>query len=149
MVRLVVSARPAAIAAAVARCSAVAALSPGASGNVVTYLPGQRVVGVRKVLGGVAIHVVGQFGPTIAEIASQVRSAVTAVAPECERIDVLVDDLEILPDRPVTRPAGQPRGTGGTHTRGTAGGRAARGKTAMTKSAAAGTTRTSSRAGKQ
>ncbi|WP_207386162.1 hypothetical protein [Protofrankia symbiont of Coriaria ruscifolia] len=102
MVRLAVSSRPAAIAAAVAGCPAVAALSAGTTGDVASYLPGRRVVGVRKAPGGVAVHVVAWFGPTMAEVAGQVRSAVTAVAPECERIDVVIDDLELPPDGPVT-----------------------------------------------
>ncbi len=105
MVRLAVSSRPAAIAAAVAGCPAVAALSAGATGDVACYLPGRRVVGVRKAPGGVAVHVVAWFGPTMAEVAGQVRSAVTAVAPECERIDVVVDDLELPPDGPATAAA--------------------------------------------
>ncbi|WP_322760137.1 hypothetical protein [Frankia sp. Cr2] len=134
------STQPAAIAAAVARCPAVAALSPGVSGNVITYLPDRRVVGVRKVLGGVAVHVIARFGPTIAETAGQIRAAVTAVAPDCERIDVIVDDLEVSLDRPAVSAGHQPRGTGGP--RGTAGARSGRGKASMTKSATAGATTT-------
>ncbi|WP_322747830.1 MULTISPECIES: hypothetical protein [unclassified Frankia] len=147
------STQPAAIAAAVARCPVVAALSPGVSGNVVTYLPDRRVVGVRKVLGGVAVHVIARFGPTIPEIAGQIRAAVTAVAPDCKRIDVVVDDLEVSLDRDdlevsLDRSAVSvghpPRGTGGSRTggartRGTAGGRSGRGKASMTKSATTGT----------
>ncbi|KLL13147.1 MULTISPECIES: hypothetical protein [Protofrankia] len=97
MVHLAVSTRPAVIAAAVARCPAVAALSAGATGDVVSYLPGRRVVGVRRAPGGVAVHVVARFGPTMAEVAGQVRSAVTTVAPECERIDIVIDDLALPP----------------------------------------------------
>jgi hypothetical protein len=153
MARLGVSTRPAVIASAVARCPAVAALSPGADGNVVTYLPDRRVVGVRKVLDGVAVHIIAWFGPTITEIVDQVRAAITAVAPECQRIDVIVDDLEIPPGGPARtagKPAGkaadaagrQPRGTGGTRTGGTrtrggAGGKPGRGHTAVATSAAA------------
>ncbi len=106
MVRLAVSTRPAAIAAAVAGCPAVAALSAGATGDVATYLPGRRIVGVRRAPGGVAVHVVAWFGPTMAEVAGQVRSAVTAVAPECERIDVVIDDLELPPGGPVVDATG-------------------------------------------
>ncbi|WP_322778352.1 hypothetical protein [Frankia sp. Cas4] len=138
------STQPAAIAAAVARCPVVAALSPGVSGNVVTYLPDRRVVGVRKVLGGVAVHVIARFGPTIPEIAGQIRAAVTAVAPDCKRIDVVVDDLEVSLDRSAVSVGHPPRGTGGSRTggartRGTAGGRSGRGKASMTKSATTGT----------
>ncbi|WP_131745301.1 hypothetical protein [Frankia sp. Cppng1_Ct_nod] len=95
MINSVVSTRPAVIADAVAGCPAVAALSPGPSGDVATHIPGRRVVGVRTAPAGVAIHVVARFGPTMAEIAGQIRAAVTAVAPDCGKIDIVVDDLVV------------------------------------------------------
>lgn len=82
-----------AIAAAVLACRSVA----GLSGAVATYLPGRPVTGVRVASGGpVVVHVVGHYGPTVAQIAAEVTAAVRDVAGPVD-VRVGVDDL-LLPD---------------------------------------------------
>ncbi|MEX5707173.1 hypothetical protein AB1484_02370 [Parafrankia sp. FMc6] len=44
---------------------------------------------------GITVRVVCRFGPTVAELAAQVRAAVALAAPGCPRIDVIIDDLEV------------------------------------------------------
>lgn len=84
---------PDAIARAVLDCPAVAGLSD----QVATYLPGRRVAGVAVREDGVVtveVHVVGRWGPTMAEIAGQVRRAVGRVAGDVP-LTVVIDDLDI------------------------------------------------------
>lgn len=96
-----VEAGPDAVAAAAASCRHVARLSGGRASEVATYLPGRRVVGVRFADTAVEVHVVGVFGPTVAEIGSEVSAAVSPLVGGLA-IDVVVEDLE-LPDRPARR----------------------------------------------
>ncbi len=84
---------PDAIAAAAQACPHVVRLGGGALGEVATYLPGRRVTGVRVTDRVVEIHVVGRYGPTVDEIAGQVRDAVRAAAGPVI-VDVVIDDLE-------------------------------------------------------
>lgn len=89
------AADPDRIAVAVQACPSVVRLSGGAIGEVATYLPGRRITGVRITAdGGVEVHVVARYGPTIDEIAAEVRKAVTAVTGS-RRVWVGVDDLDI------------------------------------------------------
>lgn len=44
---------------------------------------------------GITVRVVCRFGPTVAELAAQVRAAAALGAPGCPRIDVIIDDLEV------------------------------------------------------
>jgi hypothetical protein len=95
------------LAAAVSACPDVVRLSrvtpgvhiDGVSGDVevATYLPGRRVAGVRVRPDGVTVRVVCRYGPTVDELAAQVRAAVVSVWPTCPRIDVIIDDLEVPP----------------------------------------------------
>ena len=86
-----------AVAAAVSACPDVVRLSGGVLGEVATYLPGRRVNGVRFLEdGGVEVHVVARYGPTAAEIAGQVRAAVTAICGPVP-VHVGIDDLELDP----------------------------------------------------
>jgi hypothetical protein len=86
-----------AVAAAVSACADVVRLSGGVLGEVATYLPGRRVNGVRvREDGGVEVHVVARYGPTVAEIAAQVRAAVTAICGPVP-VHVGIDDLELDP----------------------------------------------------
>jgi hypothetical protein len=85
---------PDAVAAAAAVCPAVAALSGGVAGEVATYLPGRRVTGVRIADGAVTVHVVGRYGPPVAEIGAQVAAAVGPLAGGRE-VHVVVDDLAV------------------------------------------------------
>lgn len=96
-----VSVDPAAIASAVRACRSVAGLSGGFAGEAATYLPGRRVVGVR--MGGmrITVHVVGRYGPTVAEIADEVTAAVHRVAGPVT-VDVVVEDLAVPGEEPTT-----------------------------------------------
>lgn len=88
-----------AIAAAVLACRSVAALGGGPAGAVATYLPGRRVTGVRvRPDGPVVVHVVGHYGPTVAQIAAEVTAAVREVAGPVD-VQVGIDDL-LLPGAP-------------------------------------------------
>lgn len=83
-----------AVADAVGACSHVAELSGGSVGEVATYLPGKRVVGVRTTDDALEVHVVGHYGPTVMEITSQVRAA-AARHSGGRRVDVTVEDLRL------------------------------------------------------
>lgn len=111
------AARADAVAEAVLRCPDVVALSGGRVGEVATYLPGRRIAGVRVAAdGALTVHVVGRYGPTVDQLAAQVRAAVlAAVGPAA--VHVGVDDLVVQPARPGARsvvppldpyPAGRP-----------------------------------------
>lgn len=77
------------VAAAVAACPSVADLHGGPFGEVATYLPGRRVVGVRisgdgtgtgpAPVGTVEVHVTGRYPAPVAEIGREVRAAVHEV----------------------------------------------------------------------
>ena len=82
-----------ALAAAALACPSVVALSGGRVGEVATYLPGRRVTGVRVTDGRVEVHVVARYGPTCAEIASQVRAAVQPLTGGLP-VWVGIDDLD-------------------------------------------------------
>lgn len=84
---------PDAVAAAVLACPSVTGLSGGRLGEVATYLPGRRITGVRIADDGVVVHLVGRYGPTIGEIAAEVRAAVQAVVG-LRPVTVGVDDLD-------------------------------------------------------
>ena len=88
------AADPDVVAAAVAACPDVVALSGGTVGEVATYLPGRRVAEVRIAADAIEVHVVARYGPTVAEIADQVRRAVRRVAGSLP-VTVGVDDLEV------------------------------------------------------
>ena len=94
-----------AIAAAVLECASVAGLAGGLAGEVATYLPGRRVTGVQVRTSGpvdqIVVHVVGHYGPTMAQIAAEVTAAVRTVAGPVD-VRVGIDDL-LLPT-----PADQP-----------------------------------------
>jgi uncharacterized alkaline shock family protein YloU len=89
------------VAAAVAACPAVARLT-GGIGGLGTYLPGRRVPGVvvRESAGPsppkVEVHVVARYGPTMREVASQVRTALAALIP-ASAVDVIIDDVDTEP----------------------------------------------------
>lgn len=82
----------AAVAAAVEGCPAVASLSAGRYGEVASYLPGARVEGVRVQGEVVEVHVVGQWGVPIPDLADQVRGATEALV-DGRPVTVVVDDL--------------------------------------------------------
>jgi uncharacterized alkaline shock family protein YloU len=82
------------VARRVAGCRSVARLSTGRFGEVATYLPGRRVPGVRTSDARIEVHVVARWGVTVADLATEVRRAVTAVAQGMP-VDVHVDDVDI------------------------------------------------------
>lgn len=82
------------VATAVVGCPTVAGLGADLPGEVATYLPGRRVAGVRVAPGHVEVHVVGRYGPSVAEIAAEVRRAVAAAVGTVQ-VDVHVDDLDV------------------------------------------------------
>lgn len=96
---------PERVAAAVRGCPAVAGLSSGQFGEVASYLPGQRIDGVRTLADDeVEVHVVLWYGIPVEEAVAQVRAAVRAVAPNVVAAHVVVADLA-LPEALAETPA--------------------------------------------
>jgi hypothetical protein len=85
-----------AIARAVAACPDVAALSGGVVGEVATYLPGDRVVGVRETADGVEIRIAAHWGLPLPLVAEQVRQAVRPLVGTAQVL-VVVDDIDLRP----------------------------------------------------
>ncbi len=80
------------------------ALTPGSGVELVSYLPGRRVTGVRVGDEGLEVHVVARYGPTMVEVAQEVREALrpllgdAVVGVVIHDIDIDPDDLDIEPD---------------------------------------------------
>lgn len=87
---------PDAVAALVLGCPAVAGLSGGPAGAAATYLAGRRVDGVRITPETVEVHVVCRLGPTVGELAQQVRSALAGHVLG-RTVDIVVEDLDDPP----------------------------------------------------
>jgi hypothetical protein len=83
-----------AIAAAVRDCPAVTRLGGGRFGEVATYLPGHRLVGVRTGPDGIEVHVIACFGVPMRDVAEQVRAAAGPLAGGMPVL-VTVDDLDL------------------------------------------------------
>ncbi len=83
-----------AIAAAALGCPLIADLTGGRFGEVATYGPGRRTLGVRIVDGTVELHVVAKWGAPLPEVAEVVRAAVAPYAPGLP-VSVYVDDIEL------------------------------------------------------
>jgi uncharacterized alkaline shock family protein YloU len=83
-----------AVAAAALGCPLIAGLTGGRFGEVATYRPGRRILGVREVDGTVEVHIVARWGVSLPEVAGVVR---TAVAPHAGGLPVavFVDDIEV------------------------------------------------------
>ena len=92
---------PDTVAGLVLGCPAVAGLSGGRFGAAATYLAGRKVAGVRISPDTVEVHVVSQVGPTIGELAGQVRAALAGRVLG-RTVDIVVEDLA---DRPDVEPA--------------------------------------------
>lgn len=86
-----------AVAAAALGCPLIAGLTGGIVGEVATYLPGRRVVGVRDADGVVEIHVVARWGRPLPEVADAVRAAVASHV-DGQPVAVFVDDIEVPAD---------------------------------------------------
>jgi len=80
------------IATAVLATPGVEALHPGAFGEVATYLPGRRVVGVRLRDPGCEVHVTLAWGAPVLATSDSVRAAVAALVTGGP-IDVVVEDV--------------------------------------------------------
>lgn len=107
------------IAAATLACPAVVRLDGAGWGQVATYFPGRRVVGVRVDDERVLVSVVLAFGSSVSALDLQVR---TALAPYARGRDVDVHVADIAA-APLSLPAGpdqgppDPRGAAGSEAR--------------------------------
>jgi len=66
--------------AAIVSVPGVAGLHSGAFGEVATYLPGERLVGIRRTKTGIDVHITALFGYSLSEVAENVRRAGEPVA---------------------------------------------------------------------
>ena len=92
-----------AVAAAALGSPLIAGLTGGRFGEIATYLPGRRIVGVREVDGTVEVHVVAKWGRPLPEVAEVVRAAVAPVVPGTP-VAVFVDDIELPEEAGVAAP---------------------------------------------
>lgn len=85
------------VAAAAMGCPLIAGLTGGRFGEVATYRPGRRILGVREVDGTIEVHVVARWGLALPYVAGVVR---VAVAPHAGGmpVAVFVDDIEVPAD---------------------------------------------------
>ena len=79
------------VAAAVLALPGVAQLHAGLFGEVATYLPGERVTGVRLRDTFCEVHVVVVWGSPVLAIAERIRSTVTAITGG--PVDVTIEDV--------------------------------------------------------
>lgn len=79
----------------------IADLHPGMFGEVATYLPRRRVVGVRVTQTRIDIHVVVFADAPVRDTAARVRAAVADAFPGVD-VDVTVEDIAGRPERPTT-----------------------------------------------
>jgi hypothetical protein len=82
------------IAATVLAVPGVASLHPGTFGEVASYLPGRRVVGVRRDGQTVEVHVVLLWGAPALATAEAVRRSLTALGAAA--VHVVVQDVVTL-----------------------------------------------------
>ena len=104
-----------AVSTAVRACPAVEDLDGGATGSVVTYLPGRQILGLRVEHDCLTVQVRGRWGVSVAELARQVTSAVAGYASG-RRVDIVVSDIstphdEAAADLPSTETDGDGRWT--------------------------------------
>lgn len=83
---------PDAIARAALSCAGVIRLSGGFAGEVATYLPGRRVVGVRLSGDHVEIHIVAGLDRPLPDVGERVRAAVHRFVDLA--VWVFIDDVE-------------------------------------------------------
>jgi len=84
-----------AVAAAVRQVPSVVDLHGGVMGEIGTYLPKRRVLGVRLRPEATEVHVTLVYGAPVRETASAVRAAVAHVVPGA--VDVVVEDVASPP----------------------------------------------------
>lgn len=87
------------IAAAVRRCAGVSALDGGPYGEVATYLPGRKVVGVVIGDGQVTVQVRAAWGVPAPELAALITTAASPLAGH-RLIDVVIADMDDPPCAP-------------------------------------------------
>jgi hypothetical protein len=94
-----VTADPEAVAAAALGCPLIADLTGGRFGEIATYLPGRRILGVREVEGTVEVHVVARWGTPLPQVADVVRAAVAPHAGGLP-VAVFIEDIEVPGESP-------------------------------------------------
>ncbi len=83
-----------AVAEVVTRCPSVVRLTPGPGVESVTYLPGRRVPGVRLGDAGLEVHVVARYGPTMPEVAEEIRGALRPLLGDAP-VSVVIHDVDV------------------------------------------------------
>lgn len=94
------------VAAAVLAVPGVAQLHAGLFGEVATYLPGERVNGVRLRDTACEVHVVIVWGSPVLDVADRVRATVAAITGG--PVDVTIEDV-VPALTPVDLPVGSSR----------------------------------------
>ncbi|MBJ7339802.1 Asp23/Gls24 family envelope stress response protein [Mycolicibacterium sp.] len=79
------------VAAAVTKVPGVAGLHAGLFGEIATYLPGQRITGIRIAEDRTDVHVTVHYGSPVADTAARVREATAAIVGGV--VDVTVEDV--------------------------------------------------------
>ncbi|MDP8955159.1 MAG: hypothetical protein M3N37_09660 [Actinomycetota bacterium] len=86
----------------VAQCPSVARLTSGTGVEAVSYLPGRRVPGVRVGEGGLEVHVVARYGPTMAQVAEEIRRGLRPLVGDAA-VSVVIHDLDVDADADADR----------------------------------------------
>jgi hypothetical protein len=86
---------PDAVAGAALSCAGVIRLSGGFAGEVATYLPGRRVLGVRLSDDHLEVHIVTGLDSPLPDVADRVRAAVSPLVDH--PVWVFIDDVETAP----------------------------------------------------
>lgn len=100
-----------AVAGAATACPGVRGLVGGSPVEVATYLPGERVLGVRVGPGWAEVHLVGEYGVSLAETAGRVREAIQRAVPDPAgpvAVDVVFEDVEKPAEAPAANNAMAP-----------------------------------------
>ena len=82
------------IVAAVTSCPGVAGLTQIPGIPVATYLPGRTISGVAVRAGEVEVCVVARYGPSLPQLAEQIRQAVAPLVPD-RVVDVVIGDIAL------------------------------------------------------
>ena len=82
------------IVAVVTSCPGVAGLTQIPGIPVATYLPGRIVSGVAVRAGEVEVCVVARYGPSLPQLAEQIRQAVAPLVPD-RVVDVVIGDIAL------------------------------------------------------
>jgi len=82
------------IVAVVTSCPGVAGLTQIPGIPVATYLPGRTISGVAVRAGEVEVCVVARYGPSLPQLAEQIRQAVAPLVPD-RVVDVVIGDIAL------------------------------------------------------